>query len=287
MVDALTKEFDPERLLRQQKFLVDRATFHAGNEGDRQTWHRACAATLRRDAAAIALLRGDRIAAATLFAEAGDSFAELGMFVGFSLLEFSQAGGSAEWRQNRSTIDERIFRAMNPEGGGLDVESREQPFLRDSVNSPRQLVYLSQALTVGHGIEPNPLRSRVQTFLLPVAEVPLGPTGIPLGSYMKLVEEVASMNPNVPTLSRAVQETWLSAVLRRQEQLQTARTDSWHWNLLPNPADLIDFDLMAVALIGVDRAGTTAPFDQPLADRDATVSLPLRAAKLLRFGLSE
>src|SRR5438093_6603859 len=106
MQDALTEEFDPERLLRQQGFLVDRATVHTRHEGDPQLWHRACAATLRRDAAAIALLRGDGIAATQLFAEAGSDFAELGMFVGFSLLEFSHSGGSAEWRQHRSTIDE-------------------------------------------------------------------------------------------------------------------------------------------------------------------------------------
>jgi hypothetical protein len=147
---ALSAEFDPDRLLRQQEFLLDRAAAHDRHDGDRQVWHRACAATLRRDAAAIAILRNDRITATRLFAESGDAFAELGMFVGYSLLEFSQPGRSVEWRRERPTIDENILRALNPEDAEAHYESWPQPFLRDSVNSPRQLVHILHALKADH-----------------------------------------------------------------------------------------------------------------------------------------
>jgi hypothetical protein len=64
MPHALAPEFDPERLFRRQGFLLDRAATHDAYEGDQRLWHHACAATLRRDAAAIAVLRGDTVAPA-------------------------------------------------------------------------------------------------------------------------------------------------------------------------------------------------------------------------------
>jgi len=279
---VLSHEFDPERLLRRLTFLLDRAVAHEGHDDNKQLWHRACAATLRRDAAAIAVLRGDRVTATRFFAESGNAFAELGMFVGYSLLEFSQRGSSVEWRRERPKIDQYILRAMNPEDVGSHLESWPQPFLRDSINSPRQFVHFLYALKAGHPPQESYLQNGARSILQPAAEKPLGPTGIPLGAYVNLVEEVSEINTNVPRLLTSAREIWLSAILRRQEQLRAARADSWHWLRLLNPADVIDFDLMTIALLAVDRAGTAAPLEEVMGERDPVVALPLHAARLLR-----
>jgi hypothetical protein len=73
--------------------------------------------------------------------------------------------------------------------------------------------------------------------------------------------------------------------LRRSEQLDSAQKDRWHWKLLVNPADLIDFDLLALGTIIIDRTGTTSPFDEIAESRGGLTAIPFRAAQLLRSEL--
>ena len=54
MTDALTPDFDIERLGRQQNFFIDRARVHDESTDGKVAWHRACAASLMRDVVAAA-----------------------------------------------------------------------------------------------------------------------------------------------------------------------------------------------------------------------------------------
>jgi hypothetical protein len=284
MVEALDPEFNVKRLERQENFLIDRAVSHDEATGDKKTWHDACAASLIRDAAAIAVLRGDADKAVKLFRESGTRFATLGMFVGFSLLEFSRSGGAVRWRSEHQGIDGRISRAMYPDKEHAHEESAREPFLLASAVSPRQLIHLCHALSAPQ--EPDKqdlqLRDRVRNMLSPLAELPIGPTGIPLAGYLKLFDEVSQMNSNVARLSSTARDTFLSAILRRREQLNAARADKWHWKMLLNPTDVIDLDLVALGTTIIDRTGSTAVFDDFIGDRGALVAVPLKAAALLR-----
>src|ERR1043166_7920953 len=116
MAPTLSPEFESERLHRQEIFLRDRASAHDEIEDNNRIWHRACAATLIRDAAALALLRGDAPTATRLFRDAGHRFSDLGVFTGFSLLELSGHGQAREWRRGHEGLDERISAAMPSDG---------------------------------------------------------------------------------------------------------------------------------------------------------------------------
>src|SRR5947209_19920371 len=78
-------EFDEVRLHRRRTFLESRATAHCFSETD-QPWHRAAAATLLRDAAAVALMLGDFEGARASMRKSGDLFLDLGFAAGFQLL---------------------------------------------------------------------------------------------------------------------------------------------------------------------------------------------------------
>jgi hypothetical protein len=281
---------DPERLVRHEAFLFDRAASHdkkvyEGEDAGNVDLHRSCAATLLRDAAAIAALRGDGQKAKKSFAEAGARFASLGLFVGFPLLEFSRAGAAEEWISGREDLAIRIDRAMSHEDEAAPREKTSEPFLYASAASPRQMLYLYEALfdirepdeTGGH------LRNRLRSTLLSLPGFPVGPTGTPLAQYFGLLDQVAELGQDVETyLASRARDTFLSIILRRREQLEAAQSDSWHWKMILNPADLIDLDLVMLGLMVIERTGSTLPLDDVVEDRGELAALPLRMASLLR-----
>jgi hypothetical protein len=136
MSDTLIEEFDSERLERQQVFLIDRASAHsqAASRDGEHSWHRACAASLTRDAGSIALLRGRVDEALSLLSNAGSRFAELGIFAGYSLLELSKSrgGGMEEWWQENPKRREHFWQAMEMQflEGSVTPDREEEPFLR-------------------------------------------------------------------------------------------------------------------------------------------------------------
>jgi hypothetical protein len=173
MKESLVPEFDNERLERQRQFLLDRAAAHARSEGDKQIWHDACAASLTRDAALIAILRGNANEAKRLFREAGSRFAALGVFAGFSLLDFSKSGAARTWRTEHEGVDGRILEALtsgeegvHPEEKSVQPESAREPFLLASAGSPRQLLnlYYAEAIPQDVGGYKEPHRKWLQSL---------------------------------------------------------------------------------------------------------------------------
>jgi hypothetical protein len=284
MPKPLVQGFDTERMARQQTFLLDRASAHDSAEDAKSLWHAACAASLTRDAAAIALLRGEVDDAINLFRKAGQRFATLGVFAGFALLEFSDSGEARRWRTKRENLNDRVRQLIAGEEQ-IRPDNTSEPFLSASASSPRQLLYLYQAEVVA-GDDDVFMRERIREKLLLLPELPVGPTSTPLAGYLMLLDEVAEKSSGgEPDLSSGARDTLLSLVLRRREQLNAAQADRWHWKMLLNPTDLIDLDLVTLGIAMIDRWGSTAAFDNAAVDRGNLVALPLQAAKLLRHAL--
>src|SRR5258707_701292 len=78
-------EFDQGRLERRRAFLEIRAKAHLTDEADR-SWHHAAAATLLRDAAAVAFIAGDIDGGRHLLRQSGNLFFGLGLAGGLQLL---------------------------------------------------------------------------------------------------------------------------------------------------------------------------------------------------------
>jgi hypothetical protein len=277
MPEPLPPNMDIEHLLRLQSFLQDRAEAHDRAEGGITHWHVACAANLERDAGAVALLGGDGDLAATLFDKAGRRFLDLGLLVGLSLLELSHIGEQWNWKTEYRSMARWIRRALTHElqhpEESLDQRSRTapEPFLAESISTPTQLLYLYQTLISRHDMEGNLYRS-VRELLLQVPELRVGPTEIPLARYVSLLDELGHMTHDDARLSSRSRDTLQAAVLRRNEQLEAAQADRVHWNILPNPGNLIDLDLICLCAIAIDRTGSTSIFNELVEDRDATVS---------------
>ena len=90
-------DVSPEALFRRRDFLCTRATAHldAALDGGRREYdlHQACAATLHRDAACIALLAGEINEGKELLFGAGVEFAELGLAAGATLMALADPIG--------------------------------------------------------------------------------------------------------------------------------------------------------------------------------------------------
>lgn len=284
MAKTLTPEFESERIQRQEIFLRDRAMAHDKIEDDKAIWHRACAATLTRDAAALAILRGDARMATRLLTDAGRRFSELGLFTGFSLLELSRHGQAREWRRGHEGLAERISAAMPSGEHVLHEERPREPFLDASAALPGQLLHLYYVLSGEQDLSKGELsmHQRIHAMLKQLPELPVGPTGIPVGGYVDLIDEISHMDSNIPRLSRRSRDIFLSAILRRHEQLDAARNDRRHWNMLLNPTDLLDLELTALSTMVVDRIGSALMLEELVGEREPMVMAPIRAAEMLR-----
>lgn len=284
MATALTPEFEPERLRRQEIFLRDRAMAHDKIEDDKVIWHHGCATTLMRDAASLALLRGDALAATRLFSDAGRRFSDLGLFTGFSLLELGRRGQAREWRRGHEGLDERISAAMPSDEHMLREESPREPFLVGSAALPGQLLHLYYVLSADQELNAGErgMHERIHAMLKQLPELPVGPTGIPVGRYVDLIDEISDMDSNAPRISDRARDIFLSAILRRHEQLDAARNDTRHWNMLLNPTDLIDLNLTALSTMVVDRIGSAFLLEEVVGEREPMVMAPIRAAEMLR-----
>ena len=276
-MSSLVVDFDDEDdLKRRQSFFVDRAEAHDQATDMRKVWHTACSGNLLRDAAAIAVLRGEGEEAISLFTRAGERLTSIGIFAGLRLLEFGGVDSVYTWLRNRPYIWSYLSDATKPERRPASADPGDgtqffEPFVFASASSPRQLLYLYQMLRSFPG-----QREEVRQVLDRYSEMLIWPTGISMGRYCTLFDAVA----NITVLSPDAVEVFSSMVLRRREGLATAQSDRWHWRMLLNPAALIDLDFVMIAAVG---SGSTKLFEEFVQnDPSGLMALPLRAAHLLR-----
>lgn len=66
--------------------------------------------------------------------------------------------------------------------------------------------------------------------------------------------------------------------IRRREMIEAARTDEFHWERVQQPAELVDFDLLALGLAAATNWGAESPAFNVLAERGKAAALPFRLA---------
>jgi hypothetical protein len=109
--------------------------------------------------------------------------------------------------------------------------------------------------------------------------MPVGAARVPLAAYLATFDHLANRDVKVSPPG-GTEQVLESMAQRREELLKVARQDSFHWNALARPAELIDFDLLALLLAGMKRGASPLPA-QDFASRDALTELPFRLAEIL------
>ena len=245
-------DIEPERLHHRVTFLRSRAMAHLeASPGDMR--HKACAATLLRDAACVALLLGETGKGRRYLREAGDHFLGLGLTVGSALTALADTRKASDKLDNYSDVVEGIRHQRSRE----EVHQREgpeRPMADRAQGSLRQMFSQLQAeLLVS---EPDELPS---LRIVPMHQVltrnggyPVGDTGLSISSYMKIaewmIEQRSARDRQIPGFVTAGLTTLAST---RAEHIRAAMEDRFHWRMLAKPAELLDLDsviLMFLAL---------------------------------------
>lgn len=142
---AAELELDSKRLAQRLGFLQGRVRWHdlqiaSAQDLKRVNLHDACAATLERDAAAIAMLLGNIPQAKAQLISSGRRWLGLGLFVGAYLMRLggSDRGAAAE---NAAWILAALHKSDDP---GQQPASHERAFARSAARDPRQLLSIVQ-----------------------------------------------------------------------------------------------------------------------------------------------
>ena len=272
---------DTERLARRMAFLRDRAAAHLEQPGQRRMLNVACAGSLLRDAAATALLLDQAGMARGLLVEAGEHWADIGIFAGYALLAMGNPG---EWWTDRryqlEAVFEELTQATRPETESRRERHRDgPPMLEGSVGSIRQLLHLYQSVRPHSDRDAfaSEVSKLVWTRLAEATTAQVGATEAPLQAYLHLFE--AAVHGDFDATAR---DTMQGLVLRRSEQLKAAQADEYHWRMGLAPAALVDFDILALVTASMDARDTVAEFETPFAGRDSAVRAPLIAAQAMR-----
>jgi hypothetical protein len=269
-------EFDQVSLKRRRAFLESRAQAHLAGETDRR-WHLSARATLLRDASAVALILGEIEDGRRLLQESGDLFLGLGFVAGLQLLYITGAldkekSGPADRidafaRAFAGRMSHRDLQSVTPEGSRFDDDSFRPP----------QLLRAYQALA---GRQANDeewvgVRTAIRETLGVNASMPVGLARTPLATYLATFDRLAERGPQVSEAPPGGVLRVLSTVAQRREEfLSAARRDRVHWNALLRPAELIDFDILALLLAGIRRGQASELIATAFAERDAMTALP-------------
>jgi hypothetical protein len=126
------------------------------------------------------------------------------------------------------------------------------------------------------------LRGAIRETLNINMTMPVGVTRTTLGTYLATFDWLANRDAQAMETRPGGVERVLSALAqRREELLLAARRDRFHWKALLRPAELVDFDLLALLLAGVRRGQASAMIASAFADRDAITALPQALADAL------
>lgn len=260
-------EIDPHILEARLRFLSARIDWHL--KRGTSAMHRACAATLQRDAGAIALILGRVDDAQLRFVAAADLRFQLGFYDGLQLLQF---GGPSLRSQPAFERDLAwVERSL------LDADRKHEdvpPLAAAASQSPRQLVSVLQAadfLDIGGAA--GLAAERLQVY----AAYPLGVTQISVGAYLKLYFQLREGHLD------SGRRTLIAMSSRREELIKAAQLDRFHWRLAQKPGDLIDFDILSLGLTALEHDEHV--FEQAreiAAEFGPTGAIPFDAARLLR-----
>lgn len=277
-------DFNPEELYRRRAFLTDRAMWHGETQAgkkDTASPSQLFAATLWRDAAAISIILGD-------FPDARDSLkraaaAYLNQGVLYGLLLATLAGDRRAWRTHAQSLQPlRVYLAQVH----LQTERIPQDVLLPYVPQS-DLVSTLQSFSV----DPPGLRMREQdedggTLFEQLNVAVEDRLGIqdeagPSALYIRALLTLTSGERDA-AVERLPLERYLTALsMTREADLAAARKDKFNWSLMQNPADVVDFDLMVLAIALAGRGIKPAYIEKIFGSVDDTVALPIRAGREL------
>jgi hypothetical protein len=286
-------EFPDERLERRLNFLISRADAHLGDlpkadATEKDMLPRACAATLYRDAACVALLMGQVGQARLLLHQSGRHFLALGLPVGASFVALAaQKDAESELDQHADVIDGIRQQWRPSEARARDGARR--PMANHARSEPRQLLAMMQAdwLRGESGDRravdnDGPLREALERN----GGYPVGATGLSIDSYAGVAEWFAErhrFDDYVPDRIAASMSTMMAT---RAEHLHAARKDNFHWRMLARPSELIDLDATILMYLATEENGASKTNLENVIDRrrDETPLLdaPVKIAAALR-----
>jgi hypothetical protein len=119
--------------------------------------------------------------------------------------------------------------------------------------------------------------------LHPYREHPVGPSGIPVSTYMRLMNAVRKGAPQDFLTRGSVQLDKAILFSQRAQQLASASADEHHWRLLLSPAALLDFDLVALFSVWLAHGRSPRAMVPDLGDRLPPMTmLPMEVAETLQ-----
>lgn len=248
---------------KRVQFLLSRAAVHQEQRSD-VLKHKACAATLLRDAGCLLLLREQTSAGRERLAQAGEQLLQIGLGAGLVLVAMGDAGrGRQELRSYRERVENDRRRAEETKADR--PEDWQEPVTlaaRSSLGSMLSVVqtdFLPGAGDAGAESESQWRETERRELLERYGAQDVGETGMGVFRYVRVAglmeagahavadDDTADVVRGVELLGR-----------RREERVEAARRDEFHWRLVPRPAELLDLDsvvLMQVALgAGWDEA---------------------------------
>lgn len=238
------------------RFLVSRAEAHLEERSD-VLRHKACAATLLRDAGCLLLLREQFGGGREFLAQAGEQLLEMELAAGLVLVALDDAGrGRVRLRSYRESVEDAVRR-----GADAKVDSAEDR--RESVAAEARGSFASMFSVVQAGMvegvadvdseRASERRDSERRELLErhgAREV--GGTGMSVFRYLGVAAsmEAGALGVTDDATGYVVRAVELLG-RRREERIEAARRDEFNWRHVGRPAELLDLDsvvLMQVAL---------------------------------------
>jgi hypothetical protein len=282
---AAFQGFEFEWLEQRLRFLLDRAAAHlekGANLKKEDIRLRACAATLFKDAAAIAFLLDDAQRGRELLGQAGRHFLKLGLPHGMLLMTLADAG------EQRDVALDLMIRAATAKGQADEQAPNPGefgPLFARALHQPEQLLALEASVAIAEAKSPATEEAwRMREMLRPFRAHPVSSSGISVSTYMRLLDLGRGRGEREADAPGNAQLDMTTLFTQRWRQLASAAADDHHWRLLLSPAALIDIDL--VALFSVWRAHGREPeaMAPNLGERlPPMMMMPFRVARLLRF----
>ena len=271
-------------------FLLSRAQFHM--EQPREDYrHVACAATLYRDAACLALLLEEVKVGQELLVRSGDLLLEMGLAAGLPLIAMADSSRAAKALQAYQQMIDEVNSGTETSVDAATVARRSM--VAASGRSFRCSLAVVQAEMLSHASsglrfsEPGPgdAAERRRRARLDLAQRfggrEVGNSGLSVSSYLHVAGAFETRRSGAPgALGEGVSETVELLGRQRAERIAAARRDQFHWRLVLRPDELVDLDIVALMLLapGDARAQATDWFGTR---GEPIIRAPLAVARLL------
>ncbi|QCK88200.1 hypothetical protein E8L99_21785 [Phreatobacter aquaticus] len=288
----LLQDIESRQLEHRIRFLKTRALAHeerAEHEkliyGDYR--HSACAATLLRDAGCLCLLIGNIKEGRQLIFESGVKFLNIGLPYGMLLLTISNIKAPAKSIEKYIYLS-RIIMHQHKFDRHTETADERLPLGEASINSPRQILSLIQTnwLTKGRTTKDSEIDEEALYSTLQHRQgYQIGTTGLSYWTYkniaLSLTNNVSKYSFPQTELPTAAKNGFQTLIAIRSENIRRARQNSYQWNLVARPSEILDVDAIVIALLAIfgemskELLGSFGQNDDPLVTAPIAIALSL------------